>query len=195
MATETTMGTAPHGDQPEPTRRDFLYIATGAVTAVGAALVAWPLVDQMNPDKAALALATIEVDVSSIAEGMSVTVKWRGKPVFIRNRTAEEVAAAKAVPLSELKDQAARNDNLSASATAADENRAAPGKENWLVMLGVCTHLGCVPLGQQGAYGGWFCPFHGSVYDTAGRIRQGPAPENLLVPKFAFTTDTTILIG
>ncbi len=184
------------GDHPEqPTRRDFLYIATGAVGVVGAALVAWPLVDQMNPDKAALALATIEVDVSSIAEGESLTVKWRGKPVFIRNRTAKEIAEAKAVKLGDLKDSVARNDNLPPSAQATDDNRAAPGKENWLIMLGVCTHLGCVPLGQQGAYGGWFCPCHGSQYDTAGRIRQGPAPENLLVPKFQFTSDKTILIG
>jgi len=190
------MGTPGHaGDHPEPTRRDFLYIATGAVGVVGTALVAWPLVDQMNPDQAALALAVIEVDVASIAEGMSLTVKWRGKPVFIRNRTPKEIDEAKTTPLSELKDQSARNDNLSSSATAADDNRAAPGKENWLVMVGVCTHLGCVPLGQQGAYGGWFCPCHGSVYDTAGRIRQGPAPENLLVPKYEFISDTTIRIG
>ncbi|HVT72581.1 MAG TPA: ubiquinol-cytochrome c reductase iron-sulfur subunit [Lacunisphaera sp.] len=195
MATETTMGAAPHGDQPEPSRRDFLYIATGAVGVVGAALVAWPLVDQMNPDKAALALATIEVDIAAIGEGQSVTVKWRGKPVFIRNRTAKEIADAKAVALGDLKDPVARNDNLPAGAQATDENRATPGKENWLIMLGVCTHLGCVPLGQQGLYGGWFCPCHGSQYDTAGRIRQGPAPENLQVPKYNFTTDTTILIG
>ena len=195
-STDTSMGTPGHaGDHPEPTRRDFLYIATGAVGVVGTALVAWPLVDQMNPDQAALALAVIEVDVASIAEGMSLTVKWRGKPVFIRNRTPKEIDEAKTTPLSELKDQSARNDNLSSSATAADDNRAAPGKENWLVMVGVCTHLGCVPLGQQGAYGGWFCPCHGSVYDTAGRIRQGPAPENLLVPKYEFISDTTIRIG
>ncbi len=195
-STDTSMGTPGHaGDHPEPTRRDFLYIATGAVGVVGAVLVTWPLIDQMNPDQAALALATIEVDVSSIAVGQSLTVKWRGKPVFIRNRTEKEIEEAKAVPLSELKDPAARNDNLSPSATAADENRAAAGKENWLVQLGVCTHLGCVPLGQQGAYGGWFCPCHGSQYDTAGRIRQGPAPENLLIPKYEFTSDTTIRIG
>jgi ubiquinol-cytochrome c reductase iron-sulfur subunit len=189
------MGTAPHGDQPQPTRRDFLYIATGAVGVVGAALVAWPLVDQMNPDQAALALATIEVDIAAVGEGESITVKWRGKPVFIRNRTAKEIADAKAVALSDLKDPVARNDNLPAGTQATDDNRAAAGKENWLIMVGVCTHLGCVPLGQQGIYGGWFCPCHGSQYDTAGRIRPGPAPENLLVPKFAFTTDTTILIG
>jgi ubiquinol-cytochrome c reductase iron-sulfur subunit len=182
-------------DHPEPTRRDFLYIATGAVGGVGAALIAWPLVDQMNPDAAALALATVEVDVSSIGPGMSLTVKWRGKPVFIRNRTPEEIEAAKAVPMAELKDQAARNNNLPLNALATDENRSTPGQENWLVQVGVCTHLGCVPLGQQGAYGGWFCPCHGSVYDTAGRIRQGPAPENLLIPKYEFTSDTTILIG
>ena len=195
-STDTSMGTPGHaGDHPEPTRRDFLYIATGAVGAVGAVLVTWPLIDQMNPDQAALALATIEVDVSSIAVGQSLTVKWRGKPVFIRNRTEKEIEEAKAVPLSELKDPVARNDNLSPSAPAADENRAATGKENWLVQLGVCTHLGCVPLGQQGAYGGWFCPCHGSQYDTAGRIRQGPAPENLLIPKYEFTSDTTIRIG
>lgn len=195
-STDTSMGTPGHaGDHPEPTRRDFLYIATGAVGVVGGVLVAWPLVDQMNPDQAALALATIEVDISSIETGQSLTVKWRGKPVFIRNRTEKEINDAKAVPLSDLKDPVARNDNLTASATAADENRAAVGKENWLVQLGVCTHLGCVPLGEQGPYGGWFCPCHGSVYDTAGRIRQGPAPENLLIPKYEFISDTTIRIG
>jgi ubiquinol-cytochrome c reductase iron-sulfur subunit len=182
-------------DHPEPTRRDFLYIATGAVGVVGAALTAWPLVDQMNPDAAALALASIEVDVASLTPGMSLTVKWRGKPVFIRNRTDKEIEEAKQVPLAQLKDPVARNENLPANATAADANRSAKGKENWLVMLGVCTHLGCVPLGQQGAYGGWFCPCHGSQYDTAGRIRQGPAPENLLVPKYEFISDTTIRIG
>ena len=189
------MASTDTADHKEPTRRDFIYIATGAVAGVGTALAAWPLIDQMNPDAAALALATIEVDISSIAPGQSLTVKWRGKPVFIRNRTEKEIAEAKAVPLSELKDQTARNDNLRPDALATDENRAAAGKENWLVQLGVCTHLGCVPLGQQGLYGGWFCPCHGSQYDTAGRIRQGPAPENLLVPKFEFTSDTTILIG
>ena len=189
------MASTDTADHPEPTRRDFLYIATGAVAGVGTALVAWPLVDQMNPDKAALALATIEVDVSSIALGMSLTVKWRGKPVFIRNRTDKEIADAKAVALGDLKDPVARNENAKADAPATDENRSAAGKENWLVMLGVCTHLGCVPLGQQGLYGGWFCPCHGSQYDTAGRIRQGPAPQNLLVPKYEFTSDTVIRIG
>ena len=182
-------------DRQEPTRRDFLYVATGAVGAVGAALTAWPFIDQMNPDAAALALASIEVDVSSVEPGMSLTVKWRGAPVFIRNRTDEEVAAARAVPLSDLPDRSARNDNISANATAEDPNRAAEGRENWLVMIGICTHLGCVPLGQSGEFGGWFCPCHGSSYDTAGRIRIGPAPENLRVPKFEFISDTTIRIG
>jgi ubiquinol-cytochrome c reductase iron-sulfur subunit len=182
-------------DKPEPTRRDFLFIATGAVAGVGAALTVWPLIDQMNPDAAALALATIEVDISSVEPGMSLTVKWRGKPVFIRNRTEEEINAAKSVPVSELPDPVARNENLAANAPADDANRAAAGKENWLVMVGICTHLGCVPLGQSGEYGGWFCPCHGSVYDTAGRIRKGPAPENLHVPKYDFLTDTNIRIG
>lgn len=179
----------------EHSRRDFLYIATGAVGAVGAALTAWPLIDQMNPDAAALALATTEVDISAIEPGMSVTVKWRGKPVFIRNRTEQEIEAAKEVSLSELKDQDARNPNLPAGAEATDANRAAAGKENILVQIGICTHLGCVPLGQQGPYGGWFCPCHGSAYDTAGRIRFGPAPENLHIPQYEFISDTQIRIG
>lgn len=182
-------------DGAELTRRDFLLIATGAVAAVGTALVAWPIIDQMNPDAAALALATVEVDVSAVEPGMSLTVKWRGKPVFIRNRTDKEIEEAKAVPLADLPDQNARNANLKPDAEATDANRAADGKENWLVQVGICTHLGCVPLGQQGIYGGWFCPCHGSQYDTAGRIRQGPAPENLHIPVYAFVSDTKIRIG
>jgi ubiquinol-cytochrome c reductase iron-sulfur subunit len=126
---------------------------------------------------------------------MSLTVKWRGKPVFIRNRTAAEVAAAKDTPLSELKDRNARNPNLSGAPEATDANRAVPERENLLIMVGICTHLGCVPLGQQGAYGGWFCPCHGSVYDTAGRIRQGPAPENLPIPPYRFSAENTLVIG
>ncbi|MCX5495205.1 ubiquinol-cytochrome c reductase iron-sulfur subunit [Kaistia dalseonensis] len=179
----------------EPTRRDFLYIATGAVGAVGLAAVVWPFIDQMNPDASALALASTEVDIGSIQTGESVTVKWRGKPVVIRNRTAEEVSAAKDAPLSELKDPIARNGNLPADAPATDANRAATGKENWFVMVNVCTHLGCIPLGQQGEYSGWFCPCHGSVYDTAGRIRKGPAPENMAIPVYSFLSDTKIKIG
>ncbi|KQT45134.1 ubiquinol-cytochrome c reductase iron-sulfur subunit [Aureimonas sp. Leaf454] len=182
-------------DTAEPTRRDFLYIATAAAGAVGAASLAWPFIDQMNPDAGTLALAEIEVDVSQVAEGQSITAKWRGKPVFIRQRTAEEIASAKAVPLSDLKDPVARNANLPDAAEATDANRTANGKEAWLVMVGVCTHLGCIPLGQQGDFGGWFCPCHGSHYDTAGRIRQGPAPQNMAVPAFTFISDTTVRIG
>nr|WP_157017016.1 ubiquinol-cytochrome c reductase iron-sulfur subunit [Mesorhizobium xinjiangense] len=183
-------------DTTEPTRRDFLYVATGTAAAVGAGAVAWPFIDQMRPDASTLALASIEVDVSSIEPGMSVTAKWRGKPVFIRNRTPEEIEAAKEVPLSELKDPVARNANLPSDAPATDVDRSAgEGKENWLVMVGVCTHLGCIPLGQQGDFGGWFCPCHGSHYDTAGRVRKGPAPENMAVPTFEFISDTVVRIG
>ncbi|HTO34446.1 MAG TPA: ubiquinol-cytochrome c reductase iron-sulfur subunit [Pararhizobium sp.] len=180
----------------EPTRRDFLYLTTGMAGVVGAAAVAWPFIDQMRPDASTLALASIEVDVSSLQPGMSLTVKWRGKPVFIRNRTDEEVKEADAVALADLKDPVARNANLPADAQATGVDRSAgKGKENWIVMIGSCTHLGCVPLGQSGEYNGWFCPCHGSVYDTAGRIRKGPAPENLPVPTFSFATDTVIKIG
>jgi ubiquinol-cytochrome c reductase iron-sulfur subunit len=184
-----------HSDTAEPTRRDFLYIATGAMGAVGVGALAWPFIDQMNPDASALALASIEVDVSAVEEGQSITVKWRGKPVFIRYRTGAEVSEAAAVPISDLPDQLARNANLPANADAADANRAAEGKEQWLVQVGICTHLGCVPLGDAGDYKGWFCPCHGSHYDTAGRIRKGPAPENLLIPPYEFVSDTTIKIG
>ena len=180
----------------EPTRRDFLYLATGMAGVVGAGAVAWPFIDQMRPDASTLALASIEVDVSSLQPGMSLTAKWRGKPVFIRNRTDKEVEEANAVALADLKDPVARNANLPADAQATDISRSAgEGKENWLVMVGVCTHLGCVPLGQSGEYNGWFCPCHGSVYDTAGRIRQGPAPINLPVPPYTFVSDTRIRIG
>lgn len=180
----------------DATRRDFLYIATGTAAAVGAAATAWPFIDQMRPDASTLALATIEVDVSALEPGMSLTAKWRGRPVFIRNRTSEEVEAARAVGLAELKDPLSRNANLPPDAPATDEERSAgEGRENWIVMIGSCTHLGCVPLGQQGEFGGWFCPCHGSHYDTAGRIRKGPAPENLAIPTFQFVSDTVVRIG
>jgi ubiquinol-cytochrome c reductase iron-sulfur subunit len=183
-------------DTIDQNRRDFLYIATGTAGAVGAAAVAWPFIDQMRPDASTLAASSVEVDVSSVTEGMSLTVKWRGKPVFIRNRTPEEIKAAQEVPIGDLKDPIARNANIDSEAQATDIDRSAgEGKENWLVMVGVCTHLGCVPLGQQGDFGGWFCPCHGSHYDTAGRIRKGPAPENLPVPEFQFISDTKIRIG
>ncbi|MBX5159976.1 MULTISPECIES: ubiquinol-cytochrome c reductase iron-sulfur subunit [unclassified Rhizobium] len=180
----------------EPTRRDFLYLTTGMAGAVGAVAVAWPFVDQMRPDASTLALASIEVDVASLEPGMSLTVKWRGKPIFIRNRTAEEVKAAADVALADLKDPIARNANLPPEAQATGVDRSGgKDKENWIVMIGTCTHLGCVPLGQAGEYNGWFCPCHGSVYDTAGRIRKGPAPQNLAIPTFSFISDTKIKIG
>ncbi|MBL4644926.1 MAG: ubiquinol-cytochrome c reductase iron-sulfur subunit [Hyphomicrobiales bacterium] len=167
----------------DPDRRDFLYIATGAFGAVAVAGAAWPLIHQMNPDASALALASTEVDISAIEEGQSVTIQWRGKPVFIRNRTPEEVEAAKAVPMSDLPDP------------QEDQVRAVPGRENLLVMVGICTHLGCVPLGDAGDFGGWFCPCHGSHYDTSGRIRRGPAPANLVIPPYEFISETTLRIG
>ncbi|KRB50837.1 ubiquinol-cytochrome c reductase iron-sulfur subunit [Rhizobium sp. Root708] len=180
----------------EPTRRDFLYLTTGMAGAVGAVSVAWPFIDQMRPDASTLALASIEVDVSSLEPGMSLTAKWRGKPIFIRNRTPEEVKAADEVPMAELKDPVARNANLAADAQATGIDRSAgKDKENWIVMIGSCTHLGCVPLGQAGEYNGWFCPCHGSVYDTAGRIRKGPAPQNLAIPTYSFVSDKVIKIG
>ncbi|WP_394688264.1 ubiquinol-cytochrome c reductase iron-sulfur subunit [Hoeflea sp.] len=180
----------------EPTRRDFLYIATGMAGVVGAGSFAWPFIDQMRPDASTLALASIEVNVGALEPGMSLTVKWRGKPVFIRNRTEEEIAEAQAVAMDDLKDPIARNANLADAAPATDVDRSAgEGMENWIVMIGSCTHLGCVPLGQAGDFGGWFCPCHGSHYDTAGRIRKGPAPTNLPVPPFAFVSDTVIKIG
>jgi ubiquinol-cytochrome c reductase iron-sulfur subunit len=168
------------------TRRDFLYLATGAVAAVGVASVAWPFIDSMNPAADTLALAQIDVDLSPIQVGQSITVTWRGKPVFIRRRTEEEIAAAGSVNLAELRDPA--------------PDSARVKQPQWLVMVGICTHLGCVPLGQKstdpkGDYGGWFCPCHGSHYDTAGRIRRGPAPLNLHLPEYAFLTDTSIRIG
>jgi ubiquinol-cytochrome c reductase iron-sulfur subunit len=180
----------------EPTRRDFLYLTTGMAGAVGAVSVAWPFIDQMRPDASTLALASIEVDVSSLEPGMSLTAKWRGKPIFIRNRTPEEVKAANEVSLSDLKDPIARNANLPSDAQATGVDRSAgKDKENWIVMIGSCTHLGCIPLGQAGEYNGWFCPCHGSVYDTAGRIRKGPAPQNLAIPTYSFISDKVIKIG
>lgn len=167
-------------------RRDFLIISTTAVGAVGAACVAWPFIDQMNPAADTLALASIEFDVSTVAEGQSVTLTWRGKPVFVRHRTPAEIEEAREVPLDDLRDP------------QTDAERAE--KPEYLVMVGVCTHLGCVPLGQsvsdpKGDFGGWFCPCHGSHYDTSGRIRRGPAPLNLAVPEYQYISDTVVRIG
>ncbi|MEM1277657.1 MAG: ubiquinol-cytochrome c reductase iron-sulfur subunit [Pseudomonadota bacterium] len=183
-----------HADD-DHSRRDFLYIATGAAGVVTAGAVVWPLVDQMNPSADVLALASIKVDVSDVAEGSQITVKWRGKPVFIRHRTAEEIDEARSVELSDLIDPVDRNDN-NPGLPADDQNRTLDPDGKWLVMLGVCTHLGCVPLGDgAGEFGGWFCPCHGSHYDTSGRIRKGPAPTNLPVPTAVFVDDTTIQLG
>ena len=190
MAHETVADARAHGDpaftSKEATRRDFLYLATMATAAVGVGAMVWPLIDNMNPAADVLALSSTDVDLAPIEEGMAVTVTWRGKPVFIRHRTAEEIEAARTVPLGELPDP------------EPDENRVI--EPQYLVMVGICTHLGCVPLGQKpadpkGDYGGWFCPCHGSHYDTSGRIRRGPAPRNLEVPEYEFIEDTVIRIG
>ncbi len=169
-------------------RRDFIYVATGAFAGVGAAAAAWSLVNQMNPSADVLALASIEVDLSPVQVGQAIKVSWRGKPVFIRNLTPAEQAEAARTPVSELRDPQTLDD------------RTKEGNRNWLITLGVCTHLGCVPLGaaegeNRGDYGGYFCPCHGSHYDTAGRIRKGPAPTNLEVPDYAFRSPTLVQIG
>jgi ubiquinol-cytochrome c reductase iron-sulfur subunit len=183
-----------------PDRRDFIVIAAQAFAGVGAAAALWPFIAQMNPDASTLALASTEVDLSPIKEGQAITVLWRGKPVFVRHRTADEIKAALAVKISDLRDPSARNDALPEKAPATDLNRTKKGHENWLVLVGICTHLGCIPKGQsmtdaRGDFGGWFCPCHGSHYDTAGRIRKGPAPRNLEVPSYAFMSDTRVKIG
>lgn len=184
----------------EPTRRDFIHIAAGAFAAIGAAASLWPMIDQMNPDATTLSLATTEVDLSGIDTGQAITVMWRGKPIFVRNRTEEEIKAARAVPLDQLKDPTAELMGGPPDLPATDENRTKKGHEKWLVVVGICTHLGCIPKGQKptdqrGEYGGWFCPCHGSHYDTAGRIRKGPAPRNLAVPPYEFISGDKIKIG
>jgi len=162
-------------------RRDFLFTVTYTVGAVGVGATIWPLIDQMNPDSSVKALATTEVDVSDVKLGKTITVLWRGKPIFIRRRTQEEIKEASAVDLKDLKDP------------QKDSDRAK--NPEWLVMVGVCTHLGCVPLGNKGEYNGWFCPCHGSHYDISGRIRKGPAPNNLEIPKYEFVDNNIIKIG
>ena len=188
----------------EGNRRDFLFIAKGAVATVGTALATWPFIYQMSPDASVLALATVDVDLAPISEGQAITLKWHSNPAFVRHRTAKETEVAKAVSLDDLKDHLARNGNIKDGDPATDENREVGGQEQFLVMVGVCTHLGCVPIGNEGDHtvvegnaktGGWLCPCHGSHYDTAGRIRKGPAPQNLLVPKYAYLTESKIRIG
>ena len=177
----------------DPTRRDFLYIATGAVAGVGTALAAWPFIDQMNPTASVLAAATAEYDISSVAVGQQVVLTWRGHPLFVRRRTPKEIAEARAVSVDDLPDPDARNANLPDGSPATDANREI--KPEWLILVGVCTHLGCTPTAFEGDYGGWLCHCHGSQYDTAGRIRKGPAPQNLAVPPYSFESDTKIKVG
>jgi ubiquinol-cytochrome c reductase iron-sulfur subunit len=177
---------APHG--PQATKRDFLQLVAGAGAAIGLGALAWPLVDSMNPSGDVLALSSIEVDLAPIPEGQAITAVWRGKPIFVRHRTAAEIKEAQDVKQSQLIDP------------APDASRVKAGHEPWLVVVGICTHLGCVPLGNKptdprGDWGGWFCPCHGSQYDTAGRVRHGPAPANLPLPPYAFESDTKIKIG
>nr|WP_203595037.1 ubiquinol-cytochrome c reductase iron-sulfur subunit [Salipiger sp. PrR003] len=184
----------------EGTRRDFLFYATGGAGVVATGAAVWPLVNQMNPSADVRALSTIRVDVSGVETGTQLTVKWLGKPVFIRRRTEAEIEEARAVTMDQLVDTEARNENVAAGADATDQNRTLDEAGEWLVMMGVCTHLGCVPLGNAGDFtaggvGGWFCPCHGSHYDTAGRIRKGPAPQNLHVPVASFVEETTVLLG
>ncbi len=184
-----------HADETAGSRRDFLYYVTAGTGAVAAGAAVWPLVNQMNPSADTRALASIFVDVSGVEVGTQLTVKWRGKPVFIRRRTAEEIEAGRAVALTDLVDTRSENENIGAEMDASDANRSLDEAGEWLVMMGVCTHLGCVPLGNAGDFGGWFCPCHGSHYDTAGRVRKGPAPRNLPVPVAKFEDATTIKLG
>ena len=191
-----------HADDHQGTRRDFIYYATAGAGAVATGAAVWPLINQMNPSADVQALASIRVDVAAVDPGTQLTVLWQGKPVFIRHRTGVEISEARDgdTDIEALPDPAARNDNLTnPDAPATDENRVMPSPEGegeeWLVMVGVCTHLGCVPLGDAGDFGGWFCPCHGSHYDTAGRIRRGPAPENMPVPVARFEDETTIVLG
>jgi ubiquinol-cytochrome c reductase iron-sulfur subunit len=182
----TTATTPPDTVGDGESRRDFLLLATGVVAVAGVGLAAWPFIDSMNPAADVLALASTGVDLSPVAVGQRITVTWRGKPVFIDHRTPEEIKAAEAVPLDQLVDP--------------QPDSARVQKAPWLIVIGICTHLGCIPLGQKpndprGEFGGWFCPCHGSQYDTAGRIRKGPAPRNLDLPPYTFVTDTTVKIG
>jgi len=184
MMAETAQALETRGDN--ETKRDFLILATTAVGALGAAIFAWPLIDSMNPAADVLALSSTEVDLSSIEEGQSITIKWRGRPVFVRRRTQVEITEAGSIKIINLPDP--------------ETDAARVQRPEWLILVGVCTHLGCIPLGQKstdprGDFGGWFCPCHGSHYDTSGRIRKGPAPKNLQVPIHTFLDDNTVRIG
>lgn len=184
-----------HAEDHAGTRRDFLYYATAGAGAVATGAAVWPLVNQMNPSADVQAMSSIYVDVSAVQVGTQLTVKFLGKPVFIRRRTPQEIETARAVPLADLSDKAAHNPSKP-GADAEDQNRTLDEAGEWLVMIGVCTHLGCVPIGNgAGEFGGWFCPCHGSHYDQSGRIRKGPAPRNLDIPVASFEDANTIKLG
>ncbi len=184
-----------HAEDHSGTRRDFLYVATGAAGAVATGAAVWPLINQMNPSADVQALSSIRVDISAVEVGSQLTIKFLGKPVFIRRRTPEEIEAGRGVEMSELPDPLARNENLPADAPATDADRTLDTSGEWLIMTGVCTHLGCVPIGEAGDFGGWFCPCHGSHYDTAGRIRKGPAPQNLHIPVMSLVSENVVQLG
>ena len=185
----------------DSSRRDFLYYATAGAATVTAGAAIWPLINQMNPSADVRALSSIQVDVGMLEQGSQMTVKWQGKPGFIRRGTEVEIPEARGEDVDGLPDPVARNANISGDVAATDANRTLDEAGEWLVMMGVCTHLGCVPISDAGDYvssegiGGWFCPCHGSHYDLAGRIRRGPAPENLPVPPSQFVDDVTIQLG
>ena len=186
-AVMTGSGLADHGPE-NAGKRDFLKLLPLAGAAVGLGAIAWPLIDSMNPSGDVLAMSSTEVDLTPIVEGMGITVLWRGKPIFVRHRTAAEIASARSVKLTDLTEP------------QADADRVKPGHDQWIVLIGICTHLGCIPLGNKptdtrGDWGGWLCPCHGSQYDTSGRVRHGPAPLNLYVPDYAFMSDKRVKIG
>jgi ubiquinol-cytochrome c reductase iron-sulfur subunit len=183
-AAEKGFGIVTTASSADSTRRDFLFVATGAAAAVGTVFTAWPFISQMNPDASTIAAgAPIEVDLTPIAEGQDIKVFWRGKPIYISHRTKKQIEEARSVPVSSLPDP------------QSDQSRVKEGHDQWLVVIGICTHLGCIPIAHEGNYDGFFCPCHGSQYDTSGRIRQGPAPSNLAVPPYQFVSDSKIQIG
>ena len=180
---ETAADATTHTAGDDPSRRDFIHIAAIAAAAGAGVAAIWPFIGQMNPSADTLALASVEFDLTKVEPGQQVTLNWRGKPLFVRNRTPAEI------------DRAVKDDNANLPDPQKDADRHKPGKAQWLVLIGSCTHLGCVPTFGGGEYGGWFCPCHGSHYDTSGRIRKGPAPKNLAVPEYAFLSDTKVKIG
>jgi ubiquinol-cytochrome c reductase iron-sulfur subunit len=177
-----------HHAPTDPSKRDFLSLVAVSGAAIGVAAIAWPFIDSMNPARDVLALSAVDVDLAPVAEGSGITIVWQGKPIFVRNRTPAEIKSAEDVPLNQLIEP------------QPDSARVQAGHERWIVLIGICTHLGCVPLGNKpsdprGDWGGWFCPCHGSQYDISGRVRHGPAPKNLVVPTYKFTSDTAVTIG